>query len=334
MRYLFILLTLVLFMALPAVSQTFEWQAGFNGFLDNREYASINDPQTIFGSRTWGEMGATMSDQHRFRIGLNYLYEFGHNMDAHLPDVTMYYQFEDERFDIRIGAFPRNNLLNYPLALLSDTLLYYRPNIEGAYLAFKGNWGYQNVFIDWTSRQTDVQPERFIFGFSGRLHKGVLFLDHHLMMGHFAGAGIREPDFHLRDNGGFDLQLGMDLSNKTPLDSLSVSVGSLVSLDRIRGVDDGWQTPAGFLSQFTAMYGWFGMSGLYYRGQALTFLYGDPFYRLDQYGRLDFFLMPFHNKHINLKINFVLHFAENQVDYSQQILVSMTIQGFKPFKNP
>lgn len=332
MRYLLHSLVFLLLIELPVLSQEFEWQAGFDGFLDNREYFSIDNPQTIFGSRAWGELGASLSGVHRFRVGANYLYEFGHHMDAHIPDVTMYYQYDDDRFDFRIGAFPRRRLLDFPMALLSDTLLYYRPNIQGAYLAYKGKWGYQNIFIDWTSRQTDTDPETFIFGFSGNLNKGIFFLNHHLMMGHLAGKGIRDPDHHLRDNGGFQINTGTDLSGKTPLDSLHLSVGALVSLDRIRGVDNGWQTPAGFVGQFTASYKWFGIDGLFYRGEGHTFLYGDPFYALKQYGRLDFYVMPFRKENVNLKINFVFHFAEDQIDYSQQILLSMSLKGIRPFR--
>lgn len=332
MRYLYLTFTLLLILELPAYSQKFEWLAGFDGFLDNREYFSIEIPQTIFGSRIMGEIGASLSDLHRFRVGMNYLYEFGHELDAYPPDVTMYYQYDDDRINFLIGSFPRSSLLEYPIALLSDTMRYYRPNIEGVYLGYRGAWGYQNVFIDWTSRQTDDSFERFIFGFSGRLRKGIVFLNHHLMMGHFAGKAVPTPGHHLRDNGGLHINLGADLSEKTFLDSLTVSAGTLVSLDRIRGVDDSWQTPAGFIGQFTAFYRWIGITGQYYQGQGHTFLYGDPFYRLDQYGRLDIFYMPFHGRNLSLKINFVLHFAENQVDYSQQILVSMALNGTRPFR--
>ncbi len=224
----------------------------------------------------------------------------------------------------------RRHLLQYPLAFLADTLLYYRPNIEGTYLGYRGTWGHQIVFIDWTSRQTDINPERFMFGFSGNLHKGIFFLDHYFLMSHLAGKGIREPGFHLRDNGGLNVSLGVDLSQITFLDSLSFRAGSLVSLDRIRGVDDGWQTPAGFMGQFDAFYRNMGITGLLYTGKGHFFFYGDPFYQLGQYGRLDLYYSPFHNRKVNLKIDFVLHFAKSQIDYSQQILLSVALNGKQP----
>lgn len=333
MRLLFLTSFFLVIFQLPTRSQDFEWQVGFDGFLDNREYFSIDNPQTIFGSRARGEIGASLSGVHRIRFGMNYLYEFGHTLDAHSPDITMYYQYKDNRFNFLMGAFPRIGLLHYPIALLSDTLHYYRPSMEGAYLGVRGNWGYQNLFIDWTSRQTDRAYERFIFGFSGRLQKGIISLNHHVIMGHFAGRGLPDPDFHLRDNGGFHIDAGIDLSEKVFLDSLSCNLGALVSLDRIRGIDDGWQTPAGFMGQFTATYRWFGINGLYYRGQGHTFLYGDPFYRLKQYGRLDIHFMPFKEKPVNLKFNFVFHFANGQLDYSQQILLSLDLHGSRSLRS-
>ena len=86
----YILLTLSL-LSLPARSQDFEWNAGFDGFLDNREYFSIDIPQTIFGSRIRGEIGGSLDGMHRLRGGLNFLFEFGSDPWVRRPDITMYY---------------------------------------------------------------------------------------------------------------------------------------------------------------------------------------------------------------------------------------------------
>jgi len=326
MRFPVYLILLAFLTGMPGHAQSLEWNAGYDGFLDNREYFSIDNPQTIFGSRVWGEIGADLGDYHRFRAGINYLYEFGYTAFAHIPDATMYYRYDREKIDFMIGAFPRRNLLSYPLVFLSDTLNYYRPNMEGACLGYTGKRLQQHAFIDWTSRQTDDRPERFIFGLWGKVRMGMFFLEDHFIMAHLAGKGIPDPDFHLRDNGGFHMNLGLDLSEKVFLDTLVLRLGGLVSLDRIRGVDPGWQTPAGFLGQLDLRYRGFGLTGLYYRGEGHTFFYGDPFYRLQEYGRLDLYFMPFRNKNVDLKIDFALHFAAGQVDYSQQILVSVRIR--------
>ncbi len=326
MRFPAFVILFSFFAGIPGNAQSLEWNAGFDGFLDNREYFSIGNPQTIFGSRVWGEIGADLGDHHRFRAGINYLYEFGYTASAHIPDVTMYYRYDAGKVDFMIGAFPRKNLPDYPLFFLSDTLNYYRPNMEGACLGYTGKNWQQHVFIDWMSRQTDDRPERFIFGFGGNVRMGMFFLEDHFLMAHLAAKGIPDPGFHLRDNGGFHMNVGLDLSEKVFLDTLVLRIGGLLSLDRTRGVDPGWQTPAGILGQLDLEYRSFGLSGLLYRGEGHTFFYGDPFYKLRQYGRLDLYFIPFRNKNVDLKIDFAIHFAGGQVDYSQQILVSARIR--------
>jgi len=321
----YILLSLTL-LSLSAGGQNFEWSAGFDGFLDNREYFSIDNPQTIFGSRLRGELGYGLNGTHRLRAGLNFLFEFGSDPWVRRPDYTAYYQLDYKPFNFFLGSFPRRGLLDFPLALLSDTLNYYRPNIQGVYLGFNKSWGYQNAFIDWTSRQTDTLPERFIFGFSGEAHFGLFYFSHHFMMGHFAGSAL-DLNNSLRDNGGFDLNVGSNLSSLVALDTLLFSVGVLVSLDRDRQYYLDWQTPSGITLRGMAMWKGLGLEGFYYRGQGHTFLYGDPFYRLKQYGRLDIFWSPFRSGKVRGKLNFILHFAKGQVDYSQQILVSINLAG-------
>ncbi len=324
------LLLFICAVSTPMQSQRFEWLAGFDGFLDNREYYSIHIPQTMFGARFRAEAGGTLSDFHRLRAGINYLYEFGSSIDAHKPNLTLYYEYHNQGVRLFAGAFPRRQLLHFPLALLSDTLHYYRPNIEGLYAGYTWDWGRQNVFLDWTSRQTDTIHERFMAGTSGRLSFGDFYLSNHFLMSHFAGAAQYDPEFSLRDNMGYSVDAGVDLSGKTLLDSLVISAGILGSLDRTRANGDGWKTPAGFLGQATLLYKFAGISATYYAGEGQVLLYGDPFYRLDRYGRLDLLILPFRGGPVNLKIDVGLHFAGGQVDYSQQLWLSFDLGGGIP----
>jgi len=319
----------------PSDGQEMEWAYGFDGFLDNREYQNtVQYSQTIFGARTWLELGGNIDQVHRLRAGLNYMYEFGSTFDAIKPSPVLYYQLHYKPVNFYIGSFPRNDILDFPLALLTDTLNYYRPEIEGMSLSYDiGKWGFENVFIDWTGRQSDNDPEQFMFGFSGRFNYKIFYFTHHFLMGHFAMPLIRPPDFHLRDNGGFDLNLGTDLSNLVFFDTVNISIGMLVSLDRIRGVYDGWETPAGFIAQANLGYRGLGLKGTYYRGQGHEFLYGDSFYKAREYGRMDIYWQPFANRNVQGKIVFSLHFIEQSVDYSQQVLISINLGGSKPFSN-
>lgn len=330
MRKSFIPAVIFLSLSLGAGAQELDWLAGFDGFLDNREYFSIDDPQTMFGSRLRLEAGASLAGVHRFHAGIDYLYEFGHYIDARKPAPVLYYGYDNGKLKMYFGAFPGRDLLDYPLALLSDTLRYYRPNIEGALLACAWSWGEENAFIDWTSRQTDTAPERFIFGFSGKAVWKFLSLSHHFMMGHMAGPAVPVPGEHLRDNGGFDVSLGADLSDMVFADSLLLSAGALVSVDRIRSVDEGFRIPAGFLGRFSVVHRGAGLSGLYYAGEGHVFLYGDPFYRLRNYARLDVFFEPLRTGPVRIRFDVGFHLAESQVDYSQQVAVTMIMDGSRP----
>ena len=314
----------------PLHSQKFEWLAGFDGFLDNREYYSIHIPQTMFGSRFRAELGGSISGIHRLRAGINYLYEFGSSIDAYKPNLTLYYEYHNLGIRLLAGAFPRRELLHFPQALLSDTLHYYRPNDEGLYAGYFWDWGQQNAFLDWTSRQTDTIHERFMAGTSGKLCFGDFFLSNYFLMSHFAGAAINDPDHSIRDNMGYNVDLGVDLSGKTLLDSLCISVGILGSFHRIRANGDGWQTPVGLLGQASFLYKFAGVSATYYAGEGQTLLYGDPFYRLGSYGRLDLFVLPFRKGPVQLKLDFGMHFADGQVDYSQQFWLTFDLGGTLP----
>jgi hypothetical protein len=330
MRRFLPILFLTIACCFPLHSQKFEWLAGFDGFLDNREYYSIQIPQTMFGSRLRAELGGSLSDIHRLRAGINYLYEFGSAIDARKPNLTLYYEYDHRGISLFAGAFPRRELLHFPLAILSDTLHYYRPNIEGLYAGCSWDWGQQNAFLDWTSRQTDTIHERFMAGTSGKLCFGDFFLSDYFLMSHFAGAAIDDPNHSIRDNMGYNVDLGVDLSGKTSLDSLCISVGILGSFYRRRADGDGWQTPVGWLGQASFLYKIAGLSAVYYAGEGQTLLYGDPFYRLGNYGRLDLFVMPFRTGPVQLKLDFGMHFADGQVDYSQQFWLTFDLGGTLP----
>jgi hypothetical protein len=81
----------------------------------------------------------------------------------------MYYQYSDPKKEMIFGAFPRRDKIDFPLVMLTDTLLYYRPNIEGMFGAVRWDWGYQNVFVDWISRQTNENRKFLRQVFQGKL---------------------------------------------------------------------------------------------------------------------------------------------------------------------
>jgi hypothetical protein len=317
----------VINICLLAEGQDFEWRAGFDGFFDNREYFNeFTEPQTMFGSRLHAEIGFALNARNRFRGGLNYLYEFGSKGDLVAPDITMYYNGRAKHVNFFIGAFPRRNIIDHPLILLKDTLTYYRPNVEGMFLEVRSEWGYHNIWVDWTSRQTDTRRETFLIGGEGMLRKGVFFYRHDFIMYHYAGPAVPIPGDHIRDNGGLTVNIGADLSALINIDSLIFSSGLAVSYDRVRNLYD-FNFPAGWISSIKIMHKGAGINGLYYYGDSQVLLYGDGFYKSDNYGRIDLFYESSIRERLSGKLQFSFHFVPGEINSSQSFTMIINLEG-------
>ncbi|WP_423128377.1 hypothetical protein [Gaoshiqia sp. Z1-71] len=319
MRLIF-LIALSLFSA-AAFAQKPEYQVGFHGFGDNREYFSGKAySQTILGERTSFEIGTTLDENHRFRIGLNHLFEFGSEADVWKPKLTAYYRYSDEQNEFYFGAFPRMDLVDFPLAMLTDTLLYYRPNIEGMYGKHSWSWGHQSGFVDWTSRQSETQRETFMAGLSGKMHLGSWFSENYLLLYHHAKSAVEIPDEHIKDNLGFALYAGRSLDQFIPLENSYLKIGLLQSTFRDRGNDDGFVTNRSFVSELYGELKPFALRATFHQGNGHRFMYGDRFYDADSYLRTDIYWKFLNSEHVQGRFNLSFHLIEgNDLDQSQQL---------------
>ncbi len=269
----------------------------FHQILDNREYFSqYGHPQTILGAR------------------LNIIGGY------QTKSVLSYF-----------GAFPRKNLLNYPLALLTDTLNYYRPNIEGGFFQFSGSWGKVNAWCDWTGRQTQVRRESFMAGLSGRFKYRFLYLDYYAYMYHFAGDASQSQ--HIRDNGAEAAFLGVDLSFLSEhLKKLSIDAGVVGSYDRVR--PSPYVHYAGFMSRVHIHFKRFGADATIYAGDKQHLAYGDALYTSGQYSRVDLFIVPFKTPYVDSRFSFNLHFIKGEFNTSQQLSLIAYFDVKKKIKLP
>jgi hypothetical protein len=188
---------------------------------------------------------------------------------------------------------------------------------------------YLNVWLDWTSRQTEMRRETFFMGWSGRYQFGIVYGQHFGYMFHF--AGIMDPDKHspVRDIGRMWTALGVDLSSKTPLDELEINAGGALGLERNRGTNDGWHHLNGLLSQVRVEYRGIGAFNTYYRGDSQAKFYddygsqlywGDRLYRATHYDRLDGYIYFMKTDVVQLKFVFSLHFVQPDGMFTQQQL--------------
>lgn len=316
MRFkLFLSVVLLCVLFTKAYSQELEGKLGFHGFVDNREYSKSNMlSPTYFGLRLAPEVGIFADSTHRVRIGVNMLKEFGSPDFTNDVQLTAYYQYVKNNWDFYMGLFPREGLISdYPRAILSDTLNYYRPNQQGMLAKYETkNWR-QVIWIDWTSRQTRTARENFIFGFSGKYQKDMFFVSHYAMMLHNANNANPGPNDHIQDNGAAMVKIGLDLSKKTVLDSLTMNVGGMMSFERTRTIGS-WRMPKGLLLEMHAEYRRFGITNSYYKGQGHELIQGDRFYQFKHYNRTDLSWRPIVYKNLEAKLMLSLHFVDGTVD--------------------
>lgn len=326
-------LTVIVIMLL-AVSTTkaqhLDWKLGLSGFADNREYkSSVQIPQSIFGTQFTPELSLRFDSIHTLGVGLNILHEFGSNEFVDKIDIQLYYRFTGELFNFTFGSFSKNEIFkNSPKALYYDSLLYFRPNIKGLLWTIKHNGLKQSVYLDWTSRKDDTTRETFIMGGFGEYSNSNLYVRNHVYMYHFAGAGIPIPGNHVRDNGVAYICLGLNAGSWLPIDSLSFSIGGIQSYERTRSVED-WNTPKGLLVEASAEHKGFGISNTLYIGDGHRLDWGDPFYRLKRYNRLDLYVTPMKFKNVSAKFGVSLHFAESRVSNQQQFFLHVHFDSRK-----
>ena len=304
-------------------AQEFNFHSRFDGFFDNREY--FNDyiqPQSVLGTRVWLDAGTSTDNNHNIQLGLTALYEFGSTGDRIVPEPVFYYSTHQKHHELYFGLFPRYKTIEVPRMLLNDTLLYFRPNVEGIFLKFKITKGYQNVWLDWTSRQTETRRETFLLGGTGRYNFGRLFYFHHFLMYHYAGPAVRVPDDQIRDNGGLITGLGYNFTPGTNFDTLYINTAFAASYDQHRSIYK-MRFYGGSLTEINAQYKGFGINETFYIGDGQLQLMGDQFYTSEVYSRTDFFWKPYKKiNNIDWKIQISVHCVPGSIDWSQIFVIS------------
>ncbi len=315
---------LIIVLAISVLSvrgQRMEHDISFHQIFDNREYFSeYAFPQTIFGARLDASLVFRIDTMHSFAAGLNYLYEHGSSVFSVPPQVNLYYAYRSDHVEMALGSFPRRNRIDMPLVFLTDTLNYFRPNVEGGYFAHFSNFFEVYGFVDWTGRVTTNTRESFLAGMDASFSFSHFFLNSSMLMYHEARSYQRIHASPIRDNGVMALLAGYSVDNQEELRSLKLSAGYMLSYDRLRPSDLEWGR--GWIANVDFRYTIVGFKGVYYVGTPVVFEYGDPFYQSGNYGRLDIFADPFRKKNIDSKIGWNFHFVPGEgIHHSQQLIM-------------
>jgi hypothetical protein len=314
----------VIFLILIAIcgkSQDFEYQVLFEGIGDNREFNNeLGYPQTILGARGAFEIGVKF-DNHRIRGGMSQLLEFGSDIDAQKPKLTLYYQAKNEQNEFLFGAFPRKDKIDFPLAMLTDTLLYYRPNIEGMFGELNWEWGHQNAFIDWISRQTDFNSEIFTAGISGEIFVNNIFFQNYVLLTHDAVPAIETPEDQIEDYVGFALQAGIRTPENSKFEGY-IKAGILGSSFRKRNISYDFQNATSFFAEAKGKYRNFGIKSVLSSGASHQFANGDLLYRANNYLRTDIIWYFINHEKVKGTFNYSLHVIDwKDLDQQQQLSI-------------
>lgn len=319
-----ILISLLMLASLAGAAQKPAFRFTMEGIGDNREFHNGKSrAQTILGTLGSAQIGTTF-DGHSLFAGFSGLYEFGSPIDFHQPKLILYYAFEDLKKEFRFGSFPRRGTIDFPLAMLADTLLYYRPQIEGLSGKIYGNWGHQLAFVDWTGRQTALVRESFMAGTSGEIRVKKWFLQNYALLNHLAHTAERIEGQHIKDYFGFSLLTGISLGTEASLHG-EIKGGLLSSLYRERSVTDGFQTSHSFYAEGMGRYRNYALKTTLQHGDPLQFAHGDPLYRFDSYLRTDAIWYFINHEKVKGRFNWSFHAVNGRIDQSQQLSLVVTL---------
>lgn len=313
---------LILFASISCLtfSQDFDWYLNFENIADNREYDhSIGHDQTIFGVRVDGAVGLLQDSVSGLYGGVNYFYEYGADVDEVPLALNLYYVIDREDFGFYAGSFNRKKVLTAPLFMISDTISYYEPNMGGMSFEIRRQWGHQNLFVDWTGRQSEVRRESFMAGTSGLYQKGQFYIENYAYMYHYALRSVWDEDENIQDNGVASAFFGFDVSDKTVFNTLKFDVGGIANYDRKRPNDLTYQ--GGMMARASLYYKRFGADMTSYWGDALILPLGDPLYKNGNYTRLTFSAVPIVGKYIESVFKWSVHMTGGVVSSSQQFVL-------------
>jgi len=324
-----------------AFSQEKDWKINLFNFFDNTEFgrSAVKIPQTMAGVQVAPELGVVWDTLNKVNVGVNLLHEYGspNVIDKFYP--TAYYESDRGPFRFLMGAFPRIGTIdNYPRLFFQDSVLYYRPNVNGIFWEYRKGDNNANVWLDWTGRQSKTVNEEFFIGFSGRFKTGIFYLQHFGAMFHYAGKMDPVTEEPLHDNLLFLTSAGIDLSDGTGFSKLETNAGWVTRLERSRSDNSGWIASNGLLVETRVEYKWFGLFNTFFSGNDMMHYYnvlgnklywGDPAYRSKVSDRSDFYIRFLQSRSVDLEFTYSLTFMEGRTYNEQMLKINVNLNSLK-----
>lgn len=316
----------------PLAAQEVEWSIDARAVLNNREGGDGYTPdQTFMFTRLSPEAGISMMNgEHVLKGGVVWYQPMIDDMSEYKVLPTLYYRYNGhDGWHATVGLFPRTLMVErLPRYLWSDSLEYSQPNMRGAMGQLIKPAGYAEMAIDWRQLKRDDKREAFtaILNTDWRL-VGPLRLGGHVQYSHLAMARYYDDTQHVSDDFIINPMATLDFSHRTALDSLRLSTGAIIALERSRG-DNHWFNQSGFVATATARWRWLELDENFYAGKGIMPLYptlgsllnqGDPYYNNELYSRTDLVFHIVNNRFVDLTGSISLHATDKTTGFWQQI---------------
>ena len=329
-------------------AQEFVYDVDFISYFNNSEYHSDLQPsQTIFGTRLSPEIGVHFEDSlggtHNMMVGVSYIQPFGSNWQSAKLFPTIYYQYKHNGFTANLGAIPYSHLIQaLPDYLMSDSLTFAYPNIQGALFQYQSKWGFAEFLCDWRGMPSVTTREAFRLIINGQFNYNWFFTGGYGQLNHLANQSSGQPHLGVCDDIYINPFIGVNFSNKTPFDSLSLKAGYIVGMQRDRKHNITY-TPQGAMIDLFARWKFLGIQNRFYTGDNLMPLYqeygtllnqGNSFYQSHIYNRTDLFIYLIQRQFVNCYFSWNLHYTENEkLGHQQQLVVRFNLDAIRHQNN-
>lgn len=308
-------------------------------FFDNREHHSqYQKAQTLYGIRLSPEIGLEILDSkehaHRIIASLHYLRWMGGEEKESVFIPSVYYQYQSKHFMMNLGNSPYSDLVKpLPDYLLSDSLSYVSPVIQGALFQYTTQKGYAAFLCDWRGKQSETKREAFRLVGMGEYQWKMLRLGGYFQMNHTANYLPPTPRIGVIDDILVNPYFAIDASEQTDLKTLSLQLGYIFGLERERITERSYKIHAMHVDA-RLRYKCLSLQNQLYLGDNLFPLYskygstvnlGDPFYQYEWYDRLDMSVYLLENKFMNCLFSWNLHFSHEDIGHQQQLILNFRL---------
>ncbi len=328
-----ILLYLLCFLSWSLAAQRFDWSLSLNHFFDNTEFegSSYQHPQTMAGVWLDPEVGLDVDSFHHLHTGVNLLKEYGTSSWMDKVNFISYFAYRRNPLQFVVGSFPREKVTrSFSRAFFQDSIYFYRPTMTGMWWHYGREHVDAGLFLDWTGKKSGTEHEAFFVGGTGTISHGVCYATLQALLRHHAASEVVRG---VHENALCQAAVGLDLTQKTALDTLSVQFGWLFGFQRDRTQTADWSVGNGLICEARMAWKGLGMETSWYAGGGLMPDYsawgnkaywGDPFYAGSLYGRTDVMYDFFRSRPFTLRLVLSHHFSEKHSYFEQSLVGKIT----------